>query len=250
MSENTLHGQSPQGWPQSIQSLIWGKNGPEYPAPYDTVFATLASMIAEYYRRKMWDPWTAIKHPWYLARGVGLRAWSQVEANLWLPFQDTYTLREYNTTILAGRLRLSHGDTLSDQGLMAFWTDASLSKGGKEFDIALIKELRLKPMEINVVHRVFCLFWDRHTPPLEFWSHPPSVTLLNYVLQEKGLSAQVTEESLKKLALRLNLRKSPHTIVRWSHSEGPGILDFDVDAAKAVGLPTGSESGLDKVIDN
>jgi hypothetical protein len=235
---------SPQEKPPSVQSL-WDKPGPEYQAPYDKVFHALVTIVAEYYRSRMWDPWTAIKHPWYLARGTGLQAWSRVEAALWLPFQDTYTLRGYNAAILAGRLRLSHGDTLSDQGLMAFWMDASLGKGGKEFDAALAKEMRLNPREINVVHRVFCLFWDRHTPPLEFWSHPPSVTLLNYVLQEKGLDPRITEESLKKLALRLNLRKSPHTIVRWSHSEVPGILDFDVDAAKAVGLPTSSDSGLD-----
>jgi hypothetical protein len=246
MPENNLHGQSPQDEFLSVQSLVWGVTGPDYRAPYDKVFAALAAVIAEHYRRRMWDPWTVMKHPWYLTREAGLRAWAQIEAGLWLPFRGHYTLPQYNTAILAGRLRLSHGDTLSDQGLMAFWTDASLSKGGTEFDLLLAKEMRLKPMEINIVHRVYCLFWDRHTPPLEYWSYPPSVTLLKHVLQEKGLTAQVTEEGLKKLTLRrLNLRKSPHVIVCWSLSEGPGILHFDVDAAKAVVLPTSSESRLE-----
>jgi hypothetical protein len=231
-----------RGQPQDIQRKIWGEKGPHYPAPYDEVFAALSDSICDYYRTQMWDPWTAIHHRWYYTRIAGLRAWAKIEAGLWLPFKPSYTLKEYNQTVLAGRLRKHVGETLTDPGLMSFWINAAFEKGADELNAQLAHEMRLKPLEINVVTRAFCLVWDRHTPPLEFWEYSPMVAMFQYFLNEKGLSPTITEGSLRVLVNRLRLHKSSHTIVRWSPSEGPGILYFDVDAARAVGLPTGSDS--------
>jgi hypothetical protein len=233
------------GRPRDVQSLIWGAKGPNYQAPFDEVLSALTGAIAEHYRAREWDPWTAFKHSWYFARDAGLQAWAKVEAGLWLPFQPTFTLKEFNKKVLVGRLRRSVGAALSDPGLMTFWTEAALEKGGQTFSLELAKEMRLKAPELNVVHHTFALFWDRHTPPMEFWAYGPMAVMLEHVLRSKGLSVSLSEGNLRILTSRLRLRKSEHVIVRWSPSEGPGILNFDVDAARAVGLPSGSERGLD-----
>jgi hypothetical protein len=229
-----------------IQSLIWGEKGPNYQAPFDEVLSALTHSIAEHYGLRVWDPWTAIRHRWYFARDAGLQAWAKIEAGLWLPFQPTFTLKKFNKKVLAGRLRRSVGEALSDPGLMTFWTEAALEKGGQTFSLELAKEMRLKAPELNVVHRTFAQFWDRHTPPMEFWAYGPMAVMLEHVLRSKGLSVSLTEGNLRTLTNRLRLRKSEHVIVRWSLSEGPGILDFDVDAARALGLPIGSERGLER----
>jgi hypothetical protein len=82
--------------------VVWGEKGPEYQAPYSEVLAALTRLIADYYRRTLWDPWTAIRHAWYFARVVGLWAWSKREAIGWLPFRPTYTLGQFNKVVLAG----------------------------------------------------------------------------------------------------------------------------------------------------
>ena len=89
--------------PRDIQSLIWGAKGPNYQAPFDEVLAALAHSIAEYYRARMWDPYTAIKHRWYFAHQEGLQGWSKLEAGQWVPFQPHYTPRR-NTGQLVGLL--------------------------------------------------------------------------------------------------------------------------------------------------
>jgi hypothetical protein len=227
--------------PHDIQSLIWGAKGPNYQAPFDEVMTALTRAIAEHYRVRVWDPWTAFKHRWYFAREAGLQAWAKVEAGLWLPFQPAFTLKQYNKVVLNGRLRRNVGGALSDPGLMSFWTGAALEKGGQAFSSEVTKGMQLKAPELNIVHRTFALFWDRHTPPMEYWAYGPMAVMVEHVLRAKGLSVSMREGNLRVLVKRLGLAKSEHVIIRWSLSEGPGILDFDVDAARAVGLPSGSE---------
>jgi hypothetical protein len=137
------------------------------------------------------------------------------------------------------------GDALSDTGLMSWWTDCAFSKGGQEFGLDLAKGMQLKAPQLNIVHRAFALLWDRHTPPLKYWAYPPMAAMFEHVLREKGLSVSITEDALKKISSRLLLRQSKHIVIKWSHSEGPGILDFDVEAARIIGLPTNSENESD-----
>ena len=131
-----LHNPSdaPQGQPQqNVQDAIWGGKGPEYPAPYAEVLAALTSLIVKYYRSRMWDPWTAIRHSWYFARVAGLEAWSKREARAWLPFRPTYTLRQFNKEVIAGRIKRHAGNALSDPALMACLIEAAYEKGGQAF---------------------------------------------------------------------------------------------------------------------
>ena len=67
--------------------------------------------------------------------------------------------------------------------------------------------------------------------------------MFEYILSEKGLSVSITEGMLKMICTRLRLRQSDHIVVKWAHSEGLGILDFDVVSAHIIGLPNSSESG-------
>jgi hypothetical protein len=201
---------------QDIQSLIWSARGPNYQAPFDEVLAALAHSIAEYYRARMWDPYTAIKHRWYFAHQEGLQGWSKLEAGQWLPFQPHYTLHQFNQRVLTGRLRRSVGNALSDTALMSWWTDCAFSKGGQDFSVKIAKELGLKKPEINYMHRAFALLWDRHTPPLKYWAYPPMAAMFGYILSEKGLTISLTEGALKMICARLSLRQSDHILIKWA----------------------------------
>lgn len=230
----------------SVQTAVWGEKGPNYNAPYDDVVTALAHSVAEYYRVTMWDLYTIFRHPWYFAHQEGLQGWSKLEAEQWIPFQPHYTLYQYNQRVLTGRLRRNAGHALSDPALMAWWTDCALSKGGQEFSAKIAKEMGLQKPEINYTHRAFALLWDRHCPPLRYWAYPPMAAMFEYILSEKGLNVSITEGMLKMICTRLRLRQSDHIVVKWAHSEGLGILDFDVVSAHIISLPTISESGWEE----
>jgi hypothetical protein len=80
------------------------------------------------------------------------------------------------------------GDALSDTDLTSFWTARTLEKGGHGFGVEISKGMQLKAPQINIMYRAFALLWDQHTPPLEFWSYPPTAAMFEHILREKGLS--------------------------------------------------------------
>ena len=99
---------------------LWEEKGPDYIAPYDEVLDRVARWL-EADLQELWDRNTAIKHPWFLARKAGLRAWSEHEAELRLnPFyREKYTLADYCELKLVERMQ-NHGDAeLKDP----YWTD-------------------------------------------------------------------------------------------------------------------------------
>ena len=75
---------------------LWEDKGADYIAPYDEVLERVARWL-EADLQELWNRNTTLKHPWFLARNAGLRAWSEHEAELRLnPFyREKYTLADY-----------------------------------------------------------------------------------------------------------------------------------------------------------
>ena len=89
---------------------LWEDKGADYIAPYDEVLERVARWL-EADLQELWDRNTTFKHPWFLARNAGLRAWSYYEADLRLkPFyREKYTLADYCEFKLVERMQ-THGE--------------------------------------------------------------------------------------------------------------------------------------------
>jgi hypothetical protein len=225
-------------------AAIWNERGPNYQASYAMVFAALHGAIAEHYRNGMWRRYTnaSIPHSWYYKREAGLQAWSKRETRLWLPYSSSYTFDQFSKQVFLKRIQDDPAGVLADPDLLNFYYVKLTEKGCAGFKADVGRAMSQKAHQTDVATRLFCLLYDRHTPPLEFWAYPPTAVMLKHILEEKGLAAQYTEDNLRMLTLRLGLKHSRFTVVRWSHSEGRNILDFDVESARAIGLPTGPEN--------
>ena len=138
-----------------------------------------------------------------------------------------------------------------DPDLMNYWYGKLEEKGGDKFKAEVGKVLQQKSRQIDVAVRAFCLLWDRHTPPLKFWAYPPMAFMFERVLKAKGFAVRYDEAALGVLVHRLGLKKSEHTVMRWSGSapvkdlkphEILDYLELDVGAARVIGLPTVPES--------
>jgi hypothetical protein len=107
---------------------------------------------------------------------------------------------------------------------------------GISFLSRIVEKADLKPAQHQLVHRLFCCYWDRLFVPFEFWAYPAMEACLTEILREKGdADSAVSEGNLRQLVARLKLKKSKHVIVR-KFSAGK-IERFDEKAAAAAGLP-------------
>jgi hypothetical protein len=215
---------------------LWEEKGPDYSAPYDEVLGRVARWL-EAERQELWDRNTAIKHPWFLSRKAGLRAWSKHEARLRLsPFyRDHYTAADYHELSLLEKIQ-NHGDReLKDP----YWTDLISFKTqteGLSFLDRITEKAKLKPVQHQAVHCLFCCCWDRFDPPFEFWTYPAMVARFCEILRSNGAADNsVSEGNLRQLVRRFNLKKSKHIIV--SRFVAGKIERFDEKAAAAAGLP-------------
>jgi len=219
-----------------VPEELWEEKGPDYIAPYDEVLGRVARWL-EAYLQGLWDLTTAIKHPWFLARKAGLRAWSKYEARLRLnPFyREKYTLADYFELNLVESMR-KHGEAeVKDP----FWSDFisfMTQTEGPQFWRRTLDRAALKPAQHQLVHRLFCFLWDREGVPFEFWTYPAMEAFLTEILIEKRANANsVRTGNLRQLVKRLKLQKSSHVIVR--QFVGEQIARFDNEAAAAAGWP-------------
>ena len=207
-----------------------------YIAPYDEVLGRVARWL-EAYLQGLWDLTTAIKHPWFLARKVGLRAWSKYEARLRLnPFyQDHYTVADYCELSLLEKIQ-ARGDTELKN---PYWADVisfKIQSEGLPFWHRVSERAKLKKVQHQAIHRLFCCYWDRLDPPFEFWTYPAMAARFIEILKSKGAPCgSVSEGNLRQLVARFNLKKSQHIIVR--EFAAGRIKRFDEKAAVAAGLP-------------
>jgi hypothetical protein len=215
---------------------LWEEEDPDYSAPYDEVLDRVARWL-EAELQELWDRNTAIKHPWFLSRKAGLRAWSKHEARLRLsPFyRDHYTAADYHELSLLEKIQ-NHGDReLKDP----YWADLisfQMQNEGLSFWRRIDKKAKLKPVQHQAVHRLFCCYWDRFDPPFEFWTYPAMVACFCEILRSEGAADNsVSEGNLRQLVARLDLEKSKQIIVREFVSGS--CKRIDEKAAAAAGLP-------------
>jgi hypothetical protein len=182
-----------------------------------------------------------LKHPWFFARNAGLRAWSKHEAEMRLkPFyREKYTLADYWELNLLERIQTHGNAELKDP----YWTDflsfKTLSEG-LSFVYRIGEKAKLKPVQHQAVHRLFCCYWDPFDPPFEFWTYPAMVACFCEILKSKDAHYNsVSEGNLRQLVARLDLEKSKQIIVREFVSGS--IKRFDEKAAAAAGLPKGAD---------
>jgi hypothetical protein len=144
-----------------VPEKLWEEKGPDYIAPYDEVLGRVARWL-EAYLQGLWDHNTTLKHPWFLARNAGLRAWSEHEAELRLnPFyREKYTLADYLELNLVERMQM-HGDT---ELKSPYWADVisfQIQSEGLPFWHRVNERAKLKPVQHQAIHRLFCCYWDR-----------------------------------------------------------------------------------------
>src|SRR5262245_34328431 len=165
---------------------LWEDKGPDYKAPYNEVVDRVARWL-EADLTELWDRNTTIKHPWFFARNAGLRAWSKYEATLRLnPFyRETYTLADYREVNLLERIQ-KRGDTELRDPYWADFTTFQTQTEGLHFWLRISKKAKLKPVQHQTVHRIFCCFWDRFFIPFEFWTYPAMEACLIEILKSKG----------------------------------------------------------------
>ena len=145
-----------------------GRQGADYIAPYDEVLERVARWI-ESDLQELWNCNTSLKHPWFLARNAGLRAWSEHEAELRLnPFyREKYTLADYLELNLVERMQ-NHGDMEVKDPIWADFTSSQTQTEGISFLGRIVEKAKLKPSQHQLVHRLFCCYWDRFFVPFEF----------------------------------------------------------------------------------
>ena len=180
-----------------------------------------------------------MKHPWFFARNAGLRAWSKHEAEMRLnPFyREKYTLADYRELKLLEGMQ-KHGDAEVKDPYWSDFTSFMTQTEGTQFWRRILDRAKLKPAQHQLVHRLFCCYWDRLFVPFEFWAYPAMEACLTEILREKGAAdSAVSEGNLRQLVARLKLKKSKHVIVR-KFSAGK-IERFDEKAAAAAGWPKG-----------
>ena len=215
---------------------LWEDKGADYIAPYDEVLERVARWI-ESDLQELWNCNTSLKHPWFLARNAGLRAWSEHEAELRLnPFyREKYTLADYLELNLVERMQ-NHGDMEVKDPIWADFTSSQTQTEGISFWGRIVEKAKLKPSQHQLVHRLFCCYWDRLFVPFEFWTYPAMEACLTEILKSKGARYDsVSEGNLRQLVANFNLEKSRHVIVR--EFVAGSFPRFDEKAAAAAGLP-------------
>jgi hypothetical protein len=215
---------------------LWEDKGADYIALYDEVLERVASWL-ESDLQKVWDGNTFIKHPWFLARNAGLRAWSLYEANLRLrPFyREKYTLADYcEFKLLVGMQK--HEAEVKDPSWSDFLSFMTQTEG-ISFLNRIVEKAKLKPAQHQLVHRLFCCLWDREVVPFEFWTYSAMQVRFAEILTKKGAAdtSSVSEGNLRQLVARFKLTKSRHVIV--SKFVAGDFERFDGKAAAAAGLP-------------
>jgi len=194
---------------------LWEDKGADYIAPYDEVLERVARWI-ESDLQELWNCNTTLKHPWFLARNAGLRAWSEHEAELRLnPFyREKYTLADYLELNLIERMQ-RHGDMEVKDPIWADFTSSQTQTEGISFWGRIVEKAKLKPSQHQLVHRLFCCYWDRFFVPFEFWTYPAMEACLTEILMEKhDIGDSVRVGNLRQLAKILQMQKSSHIIVR------------------------------------
>ena len=215
---------------------LWEEKGLDCVAPYDEVLDRVARWL-EADLQELWNHNTTIKHPWFMAREAGLRAWSKHEAALRLNsfYREKYTLADYFELKLLERIQTHGNAELKDP----YWTDFLSFKTqgeGLPFVYRIGEKAKSKPVQHQVLHRLFCCYWDRLYVPFEFWTYLAIEACLIDVLKSKGAPCgSVSEGNLRQLVARFHLKKSKHIIVR-KFAAGR-IERFDEKAAVAAGLP-------------
>jgi hypothetical protein len=219
-----------------VPEKLWEEKGGDYIAPYNEVLDRVARWL-EADLLDLWNRNTTIKHPWFLDRKAGLRAWSKHEAALRLnPFyREKYTIADYCELNLLERIQ-THGDNeLKDP----YWADLIIfqtQNEGLPFLHRIGEKAKLKPIQHQAVHRLFCCYWDRFYVPFEFSTYPAMEACFIEILERKGVPCNsVSEGNLRQLVAKFKLKKSKHVIVR--QFVAGKIKRFDEKAAAAAGLP-------------
>ena len=215
---------------------LWEDKGGDYIAPYTEVLERVARWI-ESDLQELWNCNTTLKHPWFFARNAGLRAWSKHEAEMRLnPFyREKYALDDYRELKLVEGMQM-HGDAKVKDPYWSDFTSFMTQTEGPQFWRRILDRAELKPAQHQLVHRLFCFYWDRLFVPFEFWTYPAMEACLTEILMKKSAIADsVRAGNLRQLVKRLKLQKSSHVIVRQFGSEG--IAPFDIEAAVAEGWP-------------
>jgi len=194
---------------------LWEDKGADYIAPYDEVSERLARWL-EADLQELWRRNTTLKHPWFLARNAGLRAWSEHEAELRLnPFyREKYTLADYLELNLIERMQ-RHGDMEVKDPIWADFTSSQTQTEGISFWGRIVEKAKLKPSQHQLVHRLFCCYWDRFFVPFEFCTDPAmEACLTDFLMDKHAIADSVRVGNLRQLVKRLKLQKSSHIIVR------------------------------------
>ena len=216
---------------------LWEDKGVDYIAPYNEVLDRVARWI-ESDLQELWNCNTTLKHPWFLARNAGLRAWSFYEADLRLrPFyREKYTLSDYREFRLVERIQ-DHGEAEVKDPSWSDFLSFMTQTEGISFLNRIVEKAKLKPAQHQLVHRLFCCYWDRLFVPFEFWTYPAMEACLTEILTKKGAAdtSSVSEGNLRQLVARFKLTKSRHVIV--SKFVAGNFERFDGKAAAAAGLP-------------
>lgn len=218
-----------------VPEKLWEEKGADYIAPYNEVLQRVARWL-EADLQVLWDLTTHFKHPWFLSRKAGLRAWADYEARLRLnPFyREKYTVADYCELNLVERMQTKKTE-LKDPYWRDFITFQTQTEGFP-FWRRIVKKAELKRVQHQIVHRIFCCYWDRFFLPFEFWTYPAMEACLIEILKSKGARYDsVSEGNLRQLVANFNLEKSRHVIVR--EFVAGSFPRFDEKAAAAAGLP-------------
>ena len=125
-----------------------------------------------------------------------------------------YTLADYLELNLIERMQ-RHGDMEVKEPIGADFTSSQTQTEGISFWGRIVEKAKLKPSQHQLVHRLFCCYWDRFFVPFEFWTYPAMEACLTEILMEKhAIADSVRVGNLRQLVKRLKLQKSSHIIVR------------------------------------
>jgi hypothetical protein len=174
--------------------------------------------------------------PWYVARDAGLKAWYRqaAKARLGVDQRSTYTLVQFHRLVFSEQMHRGGAEAMSDPVWTPLFEYMQLS-GNSQFFSRLPYLFHQRPPVANMGQWLFCLFWDRASIPLEYWSSPAAQ---RYLLARLGPNAAPTEEGLRLWANRLGLiRAYPSVVTGFDPVSGIPQEGFNASALEFHGIP-------------
>ena len=214
---------------------LWKGLGPDDPLPYETVREGVTRFLVHTIRWS-WDDQTPIKHPYYLARDEGLKAWCRQAARSRLAVQlrPSYTIVQFHELIFSEQMRRGGEEAMAEPVWTPLFEHMQRSHT-VEFFTHLHFLFNQKPPVGNMPQWMFCLLWDRSEIPLDFWTYPAAS---RYLATRMPRNVAPDETLLRQWGRRLGLAQTyPSVVTEFDPKRGIPETGFNAEAFLFHGIP-------------